>query len=148
MTEDCIPSSDDSPDCECFDPATNTWTSSAPMPGARSKHASCALAGKLYVMGGRQVPQPFLCYDPVADQWQELAPMLERRTCLSAVAVHGCILAFGGTGPTDEPPRLSSCEKYDPTSNKWEPAVPRLPELLSCFCLCVWSPACELPRIL
>ncbi|MBI2907921.1 MAG: kelch-like protein [Chloroflexi bacterium] len=74
---------------EVFDPATNTWTSRAPMPTKRGGVNGIAANGCLYVWGGEGqnedhplgVFAEHEVYNPVTDTWRSLSPM--------PVPVHG-----------------------------------------------------------
>lgn len=87
---------------EVFDPATNTWTTRAPMPQARGGLAAAAHGGKLYVFGGEQwVPEQKVfadawVYDPSKDRWQALPPMPTARHGLGAATLGDRIHLFGG----------------------------------------------------
>lgn len=57
-------------DCEVFDPVAMRWLPFAPMPCARQHHASCVLADRLFVMGGRSASaylKTVACYDPASN---------------------------------------------------------------------------------
>lgn len=67
---------------EVYDPATNTWSSGAPMPGPRGGVASVVANGCLFVIGGegnyadpRGLSAENEAYDPRTDSWISLAPM-------------------------------------------------------------------------
>ena len=90
---------------ERYDPATDMWTSLAPMLTARGGLAAAALYGKLYVFGGeyftptgRGVFAQNEEYDPATDQWRAMAPMPLPRHGFGAVAVGDTIYVIGG-GP-------------------------------------------------
>jgi N-acetylneuraminic acid mutarotase len=89
---------------DVYDPASNTWSSRAPMPTARDGAAAAVHNGKLYVIGGRDVNAGWLrtveVYDPVSNAWTTKAPMPTERTDLGAgrVSLSGSsyIMAVGG----------------------------------------------------
>ena len=88
---------------EVFDPATNTWSSRAPMPTGRSGHAAAVVRGCLYVFGGEGntsaangvFPQSEL-YDPGTNSWTSLAPMRTPRHGIGAAVVGNRIFVPGG----------------------------------------------------
>ena len=59
---------------EVYDPATNSWTSTAPLPNGTSGYASAVFDGKIYVMGGVSnvaVGNLTQIYDPETDTWSK-----------------------------------------------------------------------------
>jgi N-acetylneuraminic acid mutarotase len=67
---------------EVYDPATNTWTSAAPLPTARGGVNGIAARGCFYAFGGegndadpRGVFAENEVYDPRTDTWQSLEPI-------------------------------------------------------------------------
>ena len=57
---------------DMYDPATNTWTTLGAMPTARVAAAGTAVAGRLYVIGGRSGTtylNTVEAYNPVNDSW-------------------------------------------------------------------------------
>lgn len=85
---------------DVYDPATNRWTTAAPMPTARTQAAACVLEDKLYVIGGTLQLGDALdvveIYDPSKNSWSEASPMPTPRRSLVAGAVKGTIYAIGG----------------------------------------------------
>lgn len=104
---------------EMFDPATNTWTTRAPMPTARAGLAVAAVNGKIYAMAGdagtsgTQVNLKTVeMYDPVANTWVMKASMNELRQVNATAAVVGLkIFVMGGFS--------SKLEVYDTVANSW-----------------------------
>ncbi len=90
------------PTLEVFDPASNSWTSRAPMPQPRGGLAAAAHGGRLYVFGGEQwVPdqQVFAdswVYDPGRDRWDALPAMPTARHGLGAATLGNRIHVVGG----------------------------------------------------
>jgi N-acetylneuraminic acid mutarotase len=62
---------------EAYDPATNTWTTKAPMPTARWELGSGVVDGILYAIGGLndQYLSTVEAYDPAAGTWTTKASM-------------------------------------------------------------------------
>jgi len=67
---------------EVYDIATDTWSTSAPMPTARSGIGAAVIDGKIYVIGGEgwvdesgRVVRTNEAYDPKSDRWVEETPM-------------------------------------------------------------------------
>ncbi len=90
---------------EEYDPATDTWTTQAPMPTARVPALVAASNGKLYALGGRASvigPGGALFrveeYDPATNTWVRVADMPTPRVSLGAAeASNGKLYAIGGS---------------------------------------------------
>ena len=111
---------------EAYDPATDTWTSKAPMPTARQYAAAGVANGILYVFGGdwtAGILATVEAYDPATDTWTPKAPMPTPRTGLAVAVVNGILYAVGGAGATSS---LDTVEAYDPASGTWATA-PSMP---------------------
>ena len=91
------------------------------MPIARFGLSTCALDGKIYIMGGykfglnKEITE-FYEYDLIADKWNKKADMLTPRTYMDTCVVDGKIYVISGWG---EGTVRSSVEEYDPVSDKW-----------------------------
>ncbi|WP_455245553.1 Kelch repeat-containing protein [Petrachloros mirabilis] len=118
-----------SPKVEVYDPATDRWTATAPLP-VRLHHAGIGVvAGKLYVIGGYTQAGlstwspvgTVYAYDPATDRWKEGAPMPTARGALSVTEHDGKLYAIGGYDRKANP---SAVEVYDPSSNTWTARAP------------------------
>ncbi|MHC4175656.1 MAG: Kelch repeat-containing protein [Planctomycetota bacterium] len=95
------------------------WTQKADMPTARWMHASAAINGKIYVIGGRLNEGDWWKlstveeYDPATDTWTRKADMPTGRNSLSTSVVSGKIYAIGGNGGP------SAVQEYDPGTDTW-----------------------------
>lgn len=90
---------------EAYDPATDTWTTLAPLPTARHGLALVASGGRLYAIGGATAEGKALAtvesYDPGTDSWRSEPALTTPRALLGAVTLaDGTILAAGGFGPS------------------------------------------------
>jgi N-acetylneuraminic acid mutarotase len=86
---------------EAYDPSTDTWTTKAPMPTARSGLSASVIGGKLYAVGGNsQYPYTVFnkveAYDPATDAWTTEPSMPTARTGLATGVVGGRLFAIGG----------------------------------------------------
>jgi N-acetylneuraminic acid mutarotase len=88
-----------------YDPASNSWTTRAPMPKPVWSAAGARLLGQLYVIGGESnsVGRNYVqAYDPVANAWTMKAPLPTFRLALAAANVvlagQQRIAAVGGVG--------------------------------------------------
>ncbi|AGM03705.1 kelch domain-containing protein [Amycolatopsis keratiniphila] len=135
---------------EIYDPATGTWTETAPMIHARAAFPAALLpdgrvlvAAGLVETGGDLVGLTFCeIYDPVAGTWSPTTPIgtsvpLETgrpRVGAQMVALaDGTVLLTGGHtgGPQNwnyAPFSLGESERYDPATGKWtDAAAMRIP---------------------
>jgi uncharacterized repeat protein (TIGR01451 family) len=110
-----------------YDPAADTWTQKAPMPGGPRSYAAAttfaaaasltsSLTSKIYVAGGWPDLRTFEEYDPASDTWATKAPLLRGRQSLGLVAIGGYIYAVGGGSYWSA---LGYVERYDPTTDTW-----------------------------
>ncbi len=84
---------------QVYDPATDTWTTKAPMPTARRLGGTGVINGRLHVVGG-QSASGFVgtheVYDPATDTWATEAPMPTGRSGLVADVINSKLYAAGG----------------------------------------------------
>ena len=114
---------------EEYDPATDRWTTKAPLPVGLHHVGIGATGGRLYVIGGyRQsglrVWHPvatLYAYDPNRDVWAELAPMPTPRGALAVAELEGRLYAIGGY---DRKANSRAVEVYDPARNVWTTRAP------------------------
>ena len=111
---------------EAYDPATNRWTTLAPMSCARNHTAGGVLDGKLYVAGGRPGSQDCLeVYDPAANTWARRASMPTGRSGVAGAVIGDCLYIFGGEGNPGDPNGIfHQVEAYDPAVDRWTELPP------------------------
>ncbi|MEK7675976.1 MAG: kelch repeat-containing protein [Verrucomicrobiota bacterium] len=103
--------------------APGSWTLKAPMPMALDAHASCAVDGILYVIGGHKDPGIYtqlptlFAYDPKTDSWTSKKDMPTARRWPAASVVDGIIYVIGGGCMFS--PALDTVEAYDPKTDTW-----------------------------
>jgi N-acetylneuraminic acid mutarotase len=108
---------------EEYDPATDTWTSKAEIPNARTFLSMDVVNGKIYTFGGASSAQ-VVCsvvevYDPVSDTWTDTTAQLPAsRGAGSASVVNGKIYVIGGI-PSNFSAPVSKIEEYDPVTDNW-----------------------------
>ena len=110
---------------EIYDPATNQWTTGAPMPTRRS-HMGVATGGdgRIYAIGGsnwngglRQKLNVVEAYSPITNSWTTVAPLPTRRDgVLATESNSGLIYAIGGRDFQSFTKRV---DVYSPQQNKW-----------------------------
>ena len=96
---------------QVYDPATDTWTTKAPVPITTELSASGLINGKLYVVGGAcswgscagtEYPAVQV-YDPTADTWSTDTPLPTPMQSRAGAVVNGTLYIVGGwrTSETD-----------------------------------------------
>jgi N-acetylneuraminic acid mutarotase len=117
---------------EAYEPSTNSWSTLADMPTARTGAASAVVNGKLYVIGGGiggpgsgnvAAKASVEMYDPETDMWTSRASMPTARAFLGAAAINGKIYAAGGT-QNYTVGNLDILEQYDPATDSWKTLAP------------------------
>ena len=105
---------------EIFDPTSGTWSADPAMPQARFAHASAALGGQLYVIGGEDTSEFFAsCYrfDPIKKQWSQIASLNMARSYAGTGVVGGRLYVVGGLNPARSD--MNSGEVYDLATDRW-----------------------------
>lgn len=122
---------------DVYDPANNTWSSARPLLLARNHHASAAVGGKLYVIGGR-VSSAFIsgtsnnvdlveAYDPATDLWTARARMPTPRSAIGAGAFGNYIIVPGGEMQNYQYlAAFKAVEAYNTANNTWQ-ILPSMP---------------------
>ena len=102
---------------EAYDPASNAWSTKAPLPTPRLGLAFVNGGdGKLYALGGYggSGTTTVEAYDPATDTWTTKASMLTGRWNLGAtLGPDGLVYAIGGSAPSGGGEQ-SVAEAYDP----------------------------------
>jgi N-acetylneuraminic acid mutarotase len=114
---------------EKYDPASNIWSTLAPMPTAREELAVAAFGGRVYAVGGTNggFLNTLEAYNPSTNVWATLAAMPTARDDLAAAAApcHGasgtCLYAIGGWNGAAV---LATVEQYNPATNTWSTLAP------------------------
>jgi N-acetylneuraminic acid mutarotase len=107
-----------------YNPATNTWTDLANLPGSPLQYFGTAVIGtRIYVVGGDkggsgQVATLY-AYETTTDSWITSLPSMPggARYSLSAAALNGKLYAVGGVDSAGQ--YLTRVEVYDPAANSW-----------------------------
>ena len=105
----------DSPSVDAYNPSTNTWTSRAPIPTARSGMAVAGVNGLLYTVGGTSggsTSAVVEVYDPSTNAWTTKAPFPS--AAAGAAAVNGTIYVVATTGSSSR-----ALYAYDAAANTW-----------------------------
>ena len=113
-----------------FDPATQMWTSRAPMLVSRAFLGATTAGGLLYAIGGSNATllgssstlASVERYDPGTDAWTMGASMSAARRGLVAGSVNGIIYAAGGAD--DGGNAVGTLEAYNPATDTWTLKAP------------------------
>jgi N-acetylneuraminic acid mutarotase len=106
---------------EVYDIATDTWSTGAPMPAARSGLGAAVIDGKIYVIGGEGWVDEWggafrtnEAYDPKGDKWLEETPMPTARHGFAKGVINGKLYAVSGTSLTHMFSVVAVNEVYTP----------------------------------
>ena len=108
---------------EAYDPVSNSWTTLAAMPTARSAAGAGVVNGILYVMGGAidsstiDSVSTVEAYDPATNTWSTKSPMPTPRHQVGVAVVGNILYAIGGHDVGGN--HLTTVEAYDPVSDSW-----------------------------
>lgn len=126
----------DSARSDVLDTVSGRWSRVADAPSARNSAAGAVIAGKIYVVGGRQalmqsdgslrqVNVPMLeVYDPVTDRWEVRTSMPQAQGGLAAAAHGARLYVFGGEQWVPERKVFADGWVYDPATDAWAPLPP------------------------
>ncbi|XP_036925139.1 kelch-like protein 30 [Sturnira hondurensis] len=114
----------------CFPLTEAAWRPVAPMRKARTNHASVALNGEVYVIGGTtQDVVEVESYDPYTDTWAPISPALKYVSNFSAAGCRGRLYLVGSSACKYNALALQC---YNPVTEAWSMiASPFLPKYLS-----------------
>jgi N-acetylneuraminic acid mutarotase len=106
---------------EIYDPSSNSWTQSTPLPISLDHTAAVSYKGKLFLVGGyledKNPTDKLWIYDSSSNTWTEGAPLSSPRGALAAEVINGTIYAIGGTNSTHDP--VTTNEAYIIENNSW-----------------------------
>jgi len=111
---------------QAYNPATNTWSTKAPMTVARYNLAGEVLNNIFYSIGGQSFDDKgwIEAFDLASNTWATKADMPTGRYGLAAATVNGVVYAIGGSPNhqldyLEEQIFYSKVEAYNPTNNTW-----------------------------
>ena len=105
---------------EAYDPATDRWTTKAPMPTARAALGAAAVDGIIYAIGGFHEfvgVRTVEAYDPATDRWTTRTPMPVGRFAFGIGVLHGKI--YVAAGADEASTTIAYLKHYDPRTDKW-----------------------------
>jgi hypothetical protein len=114
-----------------YDPATDTFSSGAPMPEGRERGAGGVAVhdGRIFYVGGLHdgVAVPWVdAYDPVGDEWESLPDAPRARDHFHAAVVDGVLHAIGGRAGVPNDP-FAFHDALDLESGEWTSGLAPLP---------------------
>ncbi|KAF4022061.1 hypothetical protein G4228_012980 [Cervus hanglu yarkandensis] len=114
----------------CFPLKEAAWRPVAPMLKARTNHASAALNGEIYAVGGTTLDVVEVeSYDPFTDTWTPIRPALKYVSNFSAAGCGGRLYLVGSSACKYNALALQC---YNPVTDAWSViASPFLPKYLS-----------------
>jgi hypothetical protein len=101
-----------------YNPATDTWTTKAPMPAPRGYFGMGVVNNKIYAIGGWPNYATNEEYNPATNTWTTKAPMPTTRWSFGIGVVYNKIYAIGGW------PNYATNEEYNPATNTWTTRAP------------------------
>jgi hypothetical protein len=119
---------------EVYDPKSKAIAALPNLPSVRIGHATVAIGGKIYFIGGvvgglsKGPSAEVISYDIAKKTWGKAASMLQKRVGAAAIAYEGKIYAFGGFETNTK--CIDTIEVYDPVSDKWTKSSAVLPVAL------------------
>ncbi len=114
---------------EIYDPTTDQWATTTPLPLGLHHVGLGVVQGRLYVIGGytqhaltvwHPVHNVFM-YDPATRSWLERSPMPTARGALTVAEAGGLLYAIGGY---DRQRNIAAVEVYDPAQDLWSTRAP------------------------
>lgn len=112
---------------QVYDPASDSWHFTAPMPIALNHQMPAVANGRIYIIGGQtdsgntSFTNTVLEFDPATTNWSFKATMPTARSAGAAAVIGDLIYVAGG-----RPPRGQDFAVYNATSNSWQ-TLPNLP---------------------
>lgn len=112
-----------------YDPGNDSWEELPDLPLPLDHLAAGAIAGMIYVVGGRtnglqNVAARAFAFDPASLTWSERAPMPTARAGFAAAVLDDELVVVGGEGNAgDDSGVFPQVEAYDPVSDVWKPLV-------------------------
>jgi N-acetylneuraminic acid mutarotase len=106
---------------DAYNPATDTWSAAASMPGARAEpHGASMIGGKLYVTGGWNASgvstRTLFVYDPGTNTWSRKADIPQPGCGGTQGVINGQLYVYTGCYATGA---FGVFFRYDPGSNTW-----------------------------
>ncbi|WP_326536735.1 Kelch repeat-containing protein [Pseudorhodoferax sp.] len=130
-------------DVYVYDPATDRWRSSVPLPEPRAEGVVAVAQERLYVVGGRVRASAAAShfnahtdtarvevFDPRTARWERLADAPSARNSAASAVIDGKLYVVGGRQALPQPDgslrqvNLATLEVFDPASGAWTTRAP------------------------
>lgn len=117
-------------DFSVYDPASDTWETLPDLPAARDHLVGGAIAGLIYMAGGRggtidAVAGRLDAFDPASGRWSTRASMPTPRGGAAGAVADGRLYVIGGEGnPAAASGVFAEVEAYDPETDRWTSLPP------------------------
>lgn len=113
---------------EAYNPQTDTWSTKADLPTARSYFGCAQVNGKIYVMGGYNggYLNSVYMYDTATNNWTEKYNLPVAMSAFTATAVGDKIYVIGGKTGTSASAIRNSVYVYDTVNNTWDTTRPNI----------------------
>jgi N-acetylneuraminic acid mutarotase len=121
-----------------YGPASNAWSSIAPLPERVNAATAGFVGDTLYVVGGwddlSSATQHAYAYSPAADTWTRVADLPVGLAAAGSAVVAGKLYVVGGCTTSQCSPVSSAVYSYDPGNNSWtrEPDYPTPAAFIAC----------------
>ena len=111
---------------QAYNPATNSWTTKAPLPAARPfGNGATHIGGTIYVPGGQDgtavITRTLYAYKISTNLWSTKATMPVFSGCGGSGVISGKLYVFSGCTKTATGPQTAAglLHRYDPATNGW-----------------------------
>jgi N-acetylneuraminic acid mutarotase len=112
---------------EAYDPATDSWSTKAPMSTLRIDAGASAIGGIIYVAGGNN-SAALEAYDPATDSWTTESSMPTVPVFPAVAAVNGILYVINGLQPPLAGDTATvytvTIQAYDPANGTWSTKSP------------------------
>jgi N-acetylneuraminic acid mutarotase len=106
---------------EIYDPATDRWSTGAPLPTLQFSQTACVVGDQIYLFGGTSggpYERSILTYNTASNSWSAKSPMPNTRISSACAVVDGAVYLIGGNATSQAEP-LDAIERYDPFVETW-----------------------------
>ena len=126
------------PDFRSYDPASNSWTTLAPVPDSSTVLASAVYSpinNKMYLFGGQDVgasttSNATRIYDIATNTWSAGTPMPDLRAFMASGYFNNKIYLVGGYSTANVDPAFANVWEYDPVANTFNTSRMDMPAAL------------------